>query len=69
MKLNTQNGVYNMSVEIVTWDENCINKQDLENNARRLILRLIEEAQEDFNLEAWEIALSHNIKETLKRGG
>lgn len=69
MKLNTQNGVYNMSVEIVTWDDTCISKQDLETNAKRLILRLIEEAQDNFNLEAWEIALAHNIKETLKSGG
>lgn len=55
-----------MAIDIVTWDETCINKQDLETNAKRLILRLIEEAQENFNLEAWEIALAHNIKETLK---
>lgn len=55
-----------MTIEIVTWDDTCINKQDLENNAKRLILRLIEEAQDNFNLEAWEIALAHNIKETLK---
>ena len=58
-----------MSIEIVTWDDTCINKQDLETNAKRLILRLIEEAQEEFNIEAWEIALSHNIKETLTSGG
>lgn len=55
-----------MAIEIVTWDETCINKQNLETNAKCLILRLIEEAQENFNLEAWEISLAENIKETLK---
>ena len=58
-----------MAIEIVTWDDTCISKQDLETNAKRLILRLIEEAQDEFNLEVWEIALAHNIKETLKSGG
>lgn len=55
-----------MSIEIVNLNESSASKKDLEDSAKHLILRLIKESLEDFNLEPWEIALAHNIKKTLE---